>query len=41
LEKRLYALEHEGFWQAMDTLRERNLLETLWESGTAPWKIWP
>jgi glucose-1-phosphate cytidylyltransferase len=37
---KLYALEHNGFWQAMDTLRERNLLENLWESGAAPWKIW-
>lgn len=32
---------HEGFWQPMDTLREKNLLEALWESGEAPWKIWP
>ncbi len=40
LAKRLYAFEHKGFWQAMDTLRERNLLETLWESGAAPWKTW-
>jgi glucose-1-phosphate cytidylyltransferase len=39
-EDKLYALEHNGFWQAMDTLRERNLLENLWESGAAPWKIW-
>jgi glucose-1-phosphate cytidylyltransferase len=31
---------HEGFWQAMDTLRDRNLLEQLWDSGTAPWRVW-
>jgi len=36
----LMAFEHHGFWQPMDTLRDRNLLEQLWESGTAPWKIW-
>ena len=31
---------HKGFWQCMDTLREKNLLENLWASGNAPWKIW-
>jgi glucose-1-phosphate cytidylyltransferase len=36
----LIAYEHEGFWQAMDTLREKNLLEDLWVSGNAPWKMW-
>ena len=36
----LMAFEHRGFWQPMDTLRERNLLESLWERGEAPWKIW-
>jgi glucose-1-phosphate cytidylyltransferase len=36
----LVALEHTGFWQPMDTLRERNLLEELWQSGNAPWKAW-
>ena len=36
----LMAFEHNGFWQAMDTLRERNYLETLWEHGEAPWKRW-
>lgn len=36
----LMAFEHEGFWQPMDTLRERNQLEELWVSGSAPWKIW-
>jgi glucose-1-phosphate cytidylyltransferase len=36
----LMAFRHEGFWQPMDTLREKNLLEDLWASGRAPWKIW-
>jgi glucose-1-phosphate cytidylyltransferase len=36
----LCAFEHRGFWQPMDTLREKNLLENLWESGKAPWKKW-
>ncbi|MBP6353847.1 MAG: glucose-1-phosphate cytidylyltransferase, partial [Acinetobacter sp.] len=29
-----------GFWQPMDTLREKNMLEELWLSGQAPWKVW-
>lgn len=36
----LCAFEHSGFWQPMDTLREKNLLEELWQSGKAPWKQW-
>lgn len=36
----LMAYRHEGFWQPMDTPRERDLLSNLWESGQAPWKIW-
>ena len=36
----LMAFEHRGFWQPMDTLRDKNLLESLWDSGKAPWKIW-
>ncbi len=36
----LMAFEHLGFWQPMDTLREKNLLEELWSSGKAPWKTW-
>lgn len=36
----LAAFKHDGFWQPMDTLREKNLLETLWSSGKAPWKAW-
>lgn len=31
---------HKGFWQPMDTLRDKRHLEELWESGNAPWKIW-
>ena len=36
----LVAFRHLGFWQPMDTLREKLLLEALWESGEAPWKVW-
>jgi glucose-1-phosphate cytidylyltransferase len=36
----LQAFRHKGFWQPMDTLREKNHLEELWASGKAPWKIW-
>ena len=36
----LIAFPHDGFWQPMDTLREKNLLEELWASGNAPWKRW-
>jgi glucose-1-phosphate cytidylyltransferase len=36
----LMSFEHLGFWQPMDTLREKNLLEELWQSGKAPWKCW-
>jgi glucose-1-phosphate cytidylyltransferase len=36
----LMAYEHEGFWQPMDTLREKTLLETLWANNEAPWKVW-
>jgi len=36
----LMAFEHDGFWQPMDTLREKNMLEELWSSGKAPWKVW-
>lgn len=37
----LGAYKHEGFWQPMDTLRDKNELEKLWAGGNAPWKIWP
>ncbi len=36
----LVAYRHEGFWQPMDTLREKHLLEGLWKSEQAPWKVW-
>ena len=36
----LMAFEHTGFWQPMDTLRDKNLLEELWQAGSAPWKVW-
>ncbi|WOF73260.1 glucose-1-phosphate cytidylyltransferase [Parvibaculaceae bacterium PLY_AMNH_Bact1] len=36
----LFAYPHTGFWQPMDTLREREQLELLWASGDAPWKVW-
>lgn len=39
-EGQLGAFRHEGFWQPMDTLRDRQKLEELWSSGQAPWKIW-
>jgi glucose-1-phosphate cytidylyltransferase len=36
----LMAYEHPGFWQPMDTLRDKHLLESLWTEGRAPWKVW-
>jgi glucose-1-phosphate cytidylyltransferase len=38
--RNLAAYKHNGFWQAMDTLRDKNQLEELWQSGKAPWKVW-
>ncbi|MEY2804278.1 MAG: glucose-phosphate cytidylyltransferase [Pseudomonadota bacterium] len=37
----LQAYKHDGFWQPMDTLRDKMHLEDLWQSGKAPWKVWP
>lgn len=37
----LMAFRHEGFWQPMDTIREKQLLESLWSGGKAAWKVWP
>lgn len=37
----LQAFPHHGFWQPMDTLRDKNMLEALWQAGNAPWKVWP
>lgn len=39
-QKQLSAYCHDGFWQPMDTLRDKTLLEGLWSSGKAPWKVW-
>ena len=36
----LMAYKHESFWQCMDTLREKHILNTLWDSGNPPWKLW-
>src|SRR5262249_38358792 len=36
----LAAFKHEGFWQCMDTLRDKRLLEKLWQEPHAPWKVW-
>jgi glucose-1-phosphate cytidylyltransferase len=36
----LVGYKHRGFWYAMDTLRDKNHLESLWQSGKAPWKVW-
>jgi glucose-1-phosphate cytidylyltransferase len=39
-EGELVAFKHHGFWQPMDTLRDKNHLEELWKEGSAPWKLW-
>lgn len=39
-EGELMAYQHEGFWQCMDTMRDKEKLEELWSSGNAPWKVW-
>ncbi|PAY16632.1 glucose-1-phosphate cytidylyltransferase [Rhodopirellula sp. SM50] len=39
-DRQLSAFQHRGFWQAMDTLRDKNQLERLWATGKAPWKVW-
>lgn len=36
----LMAYRHHGFWQCMDTLREKHILQTLWEAGSPPWRLW-
>lgn len=38
--KQMNAFKHYGFWQCMDTQRDKSLLESLWNDGTAPWKMW-
>ena len=39
-EGQLMAYKHHGFWQCMDTVREKEMLEKLWAQGKAPWKVW-
>jgi glucose-1-phosphate cytidylyltransferase len=39
-DNQLVAYKHRSFWQCMDTLREKHILQTLWDSGNAPWKVW-
>ena len=36
----LSAFRHDGFWQPMDTLRDKTILDQMWEAGKAPWKVW-
>jgi glucose-1-phosphate cytidylyltransferase len=36
----LASYRHRGFWQSMDTLRDKAMLDKLWDSGKAPWKVW-
>jgi glucose-1-phosphate cytidylyltransferase len=38
-EQQLVAYRHDGFWQCMDTLRDKQFLEKMWDSGKAPWKM--
>jgi len=40
LDKQLMVYKHKGFWHAMDTLRDKNYLESLWQEKKAPWKLW-
>jgi glucose-1-phosphate cytidylyltransferase len=39
-EDKLFAYKHDGFWQSMDTLRDKMVLEEVWARGDAPWKLW-
>ena len=39
-ERKLCSYYHKGFWKCMDTLRDKNQLEEMWEKGQAPWKVW-
>ena len=39
-DKELMAYEHKEFWQPMDTIRDKSILEDLWQSNKAPWKTW-
>jgi glucose-1-phosphate cytidylyltransferase len=39
-DRQLMVYNHDGFWQCMDTLREKRLLDDLWRNGDKPWKLW-
>jgi glucose-1-phosphate cytidylyltransferase len=39
-DRQLVAYRHPDFWQCMDTLRDKRLLQSLWDKGEAPWKVW-
>ena len=39
-DNQISSFKHDGFWQPMDTLREKQMLENLWVSNKAPWKLW-
>ena len=39
-DNQLVSFKHDGFWHPMDTLRDKNYLDKIWDSGEAPWKIW-
>jgi glucose-1-phosphate cytidylyltransferase len=39
-DRQLTAFRHEGFWQPLDTLRDKNQLEAMWAEGRAPWRVW-
>ena len=39
-DRQLVAYRHDRFWQCMDTLRDKRLLDSLWQAGKAPWKVW-
>ena len=39
-QNKVAAYKHDGFWQALDTLRDKNHLQSLWDSNKAPWKVW-
>ena len=40
-DRQLAAYRHDRFWQCMDTLRDKRLLDTVWQQSRAPWKVWP
>ena len=40
MKKNWHVYNHDGFWHPMDTLRDKNVLEDMWQNNKAPWKIW-